>query len=356
MSHPVIALLVVLGIVVFIHELGHFLVARWCNVGIQVFSLGFGPKVFKRKKGITEYCISAIPLGGYVKMVGDEPGARLSEEDRSISFTHKTLLQKSLIVAAGPVFNFLLGILIFYLFYQFSGIYLSTPEIGKVFDESPAFEAGIQPGDIILEIDGKPIDSFDQVSSIIRQGNGAPMNILLERGDSRVPVTVMPRIGPGKDELGQDTQRYLIGISTSGEFFHKRLNPFQAMGHSLSNNYMIIRLTIISVGRMITGNLSLDNLSGPIMIAKEAGKQAKAGMVDFVSFIAIISISIGLINLFPIPVLDGGHLMFFAIEAITRRPVNERVRGILTQMGMAMLLILMVFVFYNDISRLINGG
>ncbi len=356
MSHPVVAFLIVLGILVFIHELGHFLAARLCGVGIQVFSLGFGPKLFKKRLGMTEYCICAVPLGGYVKMVGDEPDAVLTPEEKELSFNHKSLFKKSLIVAAGPAFNFFLAILIFYLLFQFSGIYFSKPEIGEVIDRSPASEAGLEPGDVIIEMDSKPVESFEQVSDLIRDSRGRDLNVVLDRNGQQIHTVISPRLGTGKDVFGLDEQRYLIGISTTGKTIHKYLNPMQAMGHSLEKNYEIVQLTIVSIKKMIEGTVSSDNLGGPILIAQMAGTQAKAGLKNFAFFVALLSINLGIINLFPIPVLDGGHLMFFGIEAVTRKPVNERVREVLTQMGMALIIILMVFVFYNDILRLFNNG
>lgn len=353
MSHPVIAFLIVLGVLVFFHELGHYLAARWCNVGIQVFSLGFGPKLLKKTVGITQYCVSAIPLGGYVKMVGDDPDAEISEADRAISFHHKALWQKCLIVFAGPGFNFLLGIGIFYLFFQFSGIDLPRPEILEVIDSSPAAEAGIMAGDVFVEINGKTVESFDQVRDMTQESNGAPLTMVLDRNGEFIRVSVTPEPGRGTDEFGRAVDRYLMGIKSTGEYFHRSLSPLEAVGYSFSQTWLIIRLSVVSVGLMVTGQISTDNLGGPIKIAKAASETAKAGWTVFANFIAVISISLGLINLFPIPVLDGGHLMFFGIEAVTRKPVNEKVRGVLTQIGLAMLVVLMVFVIYNDIF---NGG
>lgn len=355
MGHSAIAFIIVLGVLVFFHELGHFLAARLCKVGVQVFSLGFGPKIFKKKVGITDYCVCAIPLGGYVKMVGEEPGTTLSPEEISISFTHKTLLQKSMIVAAGPVFNFLLAIFIFYCLFQFSGVYLGKPEIGKVLENSPAQTAGIQPGDIIKQINHKDIESFEEVSLVIKKSQGNPVDILVDRGGDLILLVITPELGTAKNEFEQPEERYMIGISVTGEPFHKTLNPIQAMGYSLEKNWEIVKLTLLSVVKIVSGSVSSDNLGGPIMIAQMAGEQAKAGLKNFVFFIALLSINLGILNLFPIPILDGGHLLFFGIEAVIRKPVNERLRGILMQMGMALLVILMVFVFYNDILRLLSG-
>jgi len=355
MGHSAAAFVVVIGILVFCHELGHFLAARLCGVGVDVFSLGFGPKLFKKKMGRTEYCISAIPLGGYVKMVGEEPGATLDPKDESLSFTHKSLAQKSIIVAAGPAFNFILSLFIFYVLYQFSGIYMATPVIGKVMENTPALSAGLKPGDIIREINQQPIDSFEDIARVISKGNGERLNIILERGGQITSVELVPAKQIGKNVFGEDVDKFVIGILGTGDTFHKSLNPIQAMGRSISDTYGLVKLTILSVVKMVTGSVSADNLGGPLMIAQMAGEQAKAGVVNFVWFIALLSVNLGIINLFPIPVLDGGHLLFFGIEAITGKSVSEKLREKLIQFGAAMLVALMVFVFYNDIVRMING-
>jgi regulator of sigma E protease len=356
MGNSAIAFIVVIGILVFIHELGHFLAARLCGVGVNVFSLGFGKKILKKRYGRTEYCISAIPLGGYVKMMGEEPGETIDPADKKYSFTHKSLLKKSIIVAAGPVFNFLLAIFIFYILYQFSGIYMAKPIVGKVLENTPAASAGIKPGDIIKEINTKEINSFEDIAKIITAGKGEKLEVVIQRDSKYLGIVLSPVEKPDKNVFGEEIQKYVIGIVGNGESFHKSLNPFAALGHSLKDTYGLIKLTIVSVGKMINGSVSADNLGGPLMIAKMAGEQAKAGIMNFVWFIALLSVNLGIINLFPIPVLDGGHLMFFGIEAITGKSVGEKVREKLIQFGGAILVALMVFVFYNDIVRMVNGG
>ncbi len=355
MGHSAAAFVVVIGILVFCHELGHFLAARLCKVGVDVFSLGFGPKLFKKKYGRTEYCISAIPLGGYVKMVGEEPGATIDPADASLSFTHKSLFKKSIIVAAGPAFNFFLALLIFYGLYQVSGLYLATPVVGKVIENTPAHTAGLQSGDIIKEIDNQLIESFEDISRVISAGTGKELNIVIQRGGQLTYVALLPEKRVGKNVFGENMDKYVIGIMGTGETFHLSLNPLQAMGRSMSDTYGLVKLTILSVVKMVSGSVSADNLGGPLMIAQMAGEQAKAGVVNFVWFIALLSVNLGIINLFPIPVLDGGHLLFFGIEAVTGKSVSEKLREKLIKFGAAMLVALMVFVFYNDIVRMING-
>ena len=356
MEHPAVAFVIVIGILVFIHEFGHFIAARLCGVGVQVFSLGFGPKILKKKYGRTEYCLSAIPLGGYVKMVGDEPGAPISEEDLPESFTHKSLLRKSLIVAAGPFANFFLAILIFYCLYQFAGIYLPRPIVGKVVEDSPALRAGVKAGDIIREINQQEIESFEDIFVLIGGSDGKPIEMVVERDGQFRGLVITPELTPGKNAFGEDIEKYIIGIVGSGESFHKQFNPGQALARAWSDTWGLVKLTILSVGKMISGSVSAKNLGGPLMIAQMAGEQASAGLMNFAFFIALLSVNLGIINLFPIPVLDGGHLLFFGIEAITGKSVNDRMREKLIQFGAAVLVALMVFVFYNDIIRLVNGG
>ncbi len=356
MGHSVVAFIIVIGVLVFIHELGHFLVARFFKVGVDVFSLGFGPKIFKKMKGRTEYCISAVPLGGYVKMVGEEPDKPLSQGEKAISFSHKPVYQKSLIVAAGPAFNFFLAIVIFYVLYQFSGIYLARPVIGEVMDNTPARHAGLLPGDVITKVDGHDIRSFEDISRIVGGSDGQALDIGVDRDGRNVRISLVPERQETTNVFGETVDRYVIGIRGTGDVFHQPLNPFQAMARSISDTYGLVKLTLLSVGKMISGSLSADNLGGPIMIAQMAGEQAKAGAVNFAWFIALLSVNLGIINLFPIPVLDGGHLVFFGIEAVTGKQVGEKLREKMIQFGAALLVALMVFVFYNDIIRIFNGG
>ncbi|MBW2653369.1 MAG: RIP metalloprotease RseP [Deltaproteobacteria bacterium] len=356
MGHSAIAFIIVIGVLVFIHEFGHFIAARLCGVGVEVFSLGFGPKILKKKYGRTLYCLSAIPLGGYVKMVGEEPGTTIDPEDVKFSFTHKSLLQKSIVVAAGPLFNFFLTIFIFYGLYQFSGIYLAKPVVGKVMEDTPALTAGIKPGDVIKEINRNKIESFEDIARIIGAGNGEQLEIIVERDTGLKGIVLSPVLKPAKNPFGEEIEKYVIGIVGTGESFNKSLNPFAALWRSIQDTYGLVKLTLLSVGKMVSGSISANNLGGPLMIAQIAGEQAKAGVMNFIWFIALLSVNLGIINLFPIPVLDGGHLLFFSIEALTGKAVSEKLREKLMQFGAAVLVALMVFVFYNDIIRMVNGG
>ena len=353
--YSVLYFLIAIGILVFIHEFGHFIVAKLCKVGVQVFSLGFGPKIITKRYGKTDYCLSAIPLGGYVKMVGEDPDSDLSEEEIGESFTHKSLWKKSLIVAAGPFFNFFLAVFIFYALYQVSGLYYLEPVVGKVVDDSPAMAAGIKPGDKIVEIDKQEINSFDQIYKVIGKSN-KEHDIIIERDGSYRGLSIIPKLGSSKNEFGEDIKKYMVGISPTGKLLHRKLGFLEASNYAFISSYNTIRLTVLSIVKLIDGSLSAKNLGGPIMIAQVAGKQAKAGMVNFFGFLGLLSVNLAIINLLPIPVLDGGHLMFFGIEAITGKAVSDKLREKLIQFGAAVLVALMVFVFYNDILRIFNGG
>ena len=356
MGNSVVAFVIVLGILVFFHELGHFLLARFFGVGVETFSLGFGPKIYQRKVGTTQYCISMIPLGGYVKMVGEEPGAPLAEADIPLSFNHKKLYQKILIVAAGPLFNFLLAFLIFYVIFQFSGLYFVNPVVGEVTANSPALAADMRTGDRVVAIDNKPVNSWDDMVTLIGEGTGAPLSIQVERDGRYHLLQVTPEAKVSKNIFGEDVKRFMIGVAASGEVTHVGLNPFQALWQGALRTWNIVELTLLSVVKIFNGSVSADTLGGPIMIAQMAGKQAQAGMANFFFFIAMLSVNLGIINLFPVPVLDGGHIVFFFYEAVTGKAADEKFREQANRFGMGLLLALMVFVFYNDIIRIFNGG
>ncbi len=352
MSTSIFAFVIVLGILIFFHELGHFLVARLFGVGVKRFSLGFGPKLFSKKIGITDYRISAIPLGGYIKMVGEEPGAEVDPADIHFSFTHKHVFKRILIVAAGPLFNFFLAVVIFFGIFQISGAFVLKPSIGTVQESTPAYRAGLENGDLILAIDGCDIESWEEMAKIINASNGKSLAVSVRRGESLDVIYVTPELKTTKNIFGEDIERYVIGIASSGDVYSKDLNPFQALSESIIQTYKISELTVISIVKLLQGTISTKTLGGPIMIAQMAGQQAREGLASLVFFIAILSINLGVINFLPIPVLDGGHLIFFFVEAVTGRPVNIKIREIAQQVGIVILILLMVYVFYNDIARI----
>jgi regulator of sigma E protease len=352
MTNSAFAFLIVLGILIFFHEFGHFLIARLFRVGVEKFSLGFGPRLFGKKVGITDYRLSLVPLGGYVKMVGEEPDEELDPELIPLSFTHKHVLKRILIVFAGPFFNILLAVLIFWVISFLSGVMILKPAIGSVKENSPAYHAGFKKGDLVTVVDGVAVDTWEAMADRISHSGGKPLEITVERPEGRLVLPVTPELITSKNLLGEDIKRYVIGIGTAGETYSKKLGFFAAAKESLRQTYGIVELMVMIVTKLITGDISIDTVGGPIMIAQMAGDQAKAGVNSLFQFIAVISVNLAVINLLPIPVLDGGHLLFFAIEAVIGRPVNVKVREIAQQVGMVILIMLMILVFYNDINRL----
>ncbi|MFC1489502.1 RIP metalloprotease RseP [Thermodesulfobacteriota bacterium] len=349
----VFSLIVVLGVLIFVHELGHFLVARLCGVGVEKFSLGFGPKIFGKKIGITDYQISSIPLGGYVKMIGEEPDADIDPADIPLSFTHKHVLKRIMIVAAGPLFNYLLAIVIFFGFFQIYGTFILRPVIGEVRKGAPAEKAGLVKGDEIVSIGGTAVSSWEEMAELITESSGRNFSTTVKRGGSEIVLHITPELQPAKNLFGEDIERYVIGITSSGDVLSVKLNPIQAATESLIQAYKVSKLMIVGIAKLIKGDISAKNLGGPIMIVQMAGDQAKEGASHLIYFIAFISINLAIINFLPIPVLDGGHLLFFSIELLIGRPVNIRTREIAQQVGIFVLLMLMVFVFYNDITRIL---
>lgn len=351
----IIALVIVLGVLIFFHEFGHFLMARTFGVGVERFSLGFGPRVAGFKRGITDYRLSAIPLGGYVKMVGEEPGEELSEADIPLAFTEKSVMRRFIIVAAGPVFNFLLAIAIFYGLFQIYGESQLLPVIGEMTAESAAAEAGMRAGDRILSINGAPVDSWDEMAEQIKQSGGQLLHLRVQRDGQTLAMDVTPKVAETENLFGETVQRYMLGIAPSikpEDMLHRELSPPAALSRSVSQTYEIIRLTVIGVGKMISGTVSVrENVGGPIWIAQMAGEQARHGVASLMAFMAFISISLAIINILPIPVLDGGHLLFFAIEGVRGKPVSMKTREMAQQFGLFVLVFLMVLVIYNDILR-----
>ncbi len=352
MTTTLLAFIIVLGVLIFFHELGHFLVARLFGVGVEKFSLGFGPRIIGKKKGITDYRISAIPLGGYVKMVGEEPNSEIDPDDIPISFTHKHVLKRICIVAAGPLFNLLLAVILLYIIFQISGLYILKPAIGKIEKDSPAYEAGLKPGDEIVAIGDTPIDSWEKMAKKISGSGGKPLSFTIQRETQNLILTIRPEIKKDKNIFGEAVDRYIIGITSSGDAIRQKLNPIRALFESVVQTYNITKLTLVSIVKLIQGTLSLDTLGGPIMIADLAGKQAKEGIGNLAFFTALLSVNLGILNFLPIPVLDGGHLLFFIIELMIGRPVNQKVRERAQQIGLFILIFLMILVIYNDVTRI----
>jgi regulator of sigma E protease len=352
MGTNLFAFIIVLGILVFFHELGHFLVARLFGVGVEKFSLGFGPRIFGKKAGITDYRISAIPLGGYVKMVGEDPNTELDPADIAISFTHKHVFKRILIVAAGPFFNFLLAVVVFFGIFVISGTYILKPTVGNVEADTPAFRGGLEAGDLIGAIDGIAVSSWEDMARIITESNGRTLTFSIQRRGEIIRREITPISRISKNIFGEDVGRYVIGIASAGDVENRELSLLESFTESIIQTYTISKLTVLSVVKMIQGSISSKNLGGPIMIAEMAGQQARQGATSLAFFIALLSINLAIINFLPIPVLDGGHILFFLIEALIGRPLNTRMREIAQQAGIFILILLMILVFYNDITRI----
>jgi regulator of sigma E protease len=346
-----ISIIILLGVLIFVHELGHFLAARIGGVGVLKFSLGFGPKIIGKKIGETEYVLSCIPLGGFVKLLGESDNEPLAPEDEKRSFLKQPIWKRTLIIFAGPAFNFLLALLIFVIVFMHGVPYL-TADIGEVQKESAAYDAGIISGDKITAIEGKMISRWDDLRPIIAEGKGKEVEVVIERGTEKKQLIIKPRLSKTKNIFGEEEPAYLIGISPSGKVVMESKNPWQASIAAGQKTWEISKLTVISVIKMIEGTISPRTLGGPIFIAQVAGAQVKEGIVPFILFMALLSINLGVINLFPIPVLDGGHIMFYAIETIIRREISIKVKEIAQQIGFAFLIMLMIFVIMIDIERM----
>lgn len=346
-----ISFIILLGVLIFVHELGHFLAARMAGVGVLKFSLGFGPKIFGKKIGETEYVLSWIPLGGFVKLLGESGNEELSPDEERRSFCKQSVWKRILIVLAGPGFNFFLAIIIFIVVLIY-GLPSLTSEVGVVQKDSAAFEAGMQNGDTIISINGERIAFWEDIRAIIAETKEKQIEVVVERGKEKKILMIKPRLSKSKNIFGEDVPAYLIGILPSQKTIIERRNPWDAILSSIYKTWEISKLTVLSVVKMIEGVLSPRTLGGPIFIAQVAGAQVKEGIIPFLLFMAVLSINLGVINLFPIPVLDGGHILFYLIEVVMRREVSVKVREWSQQIGFVFLLMLMLFVIFIDIERL----
>jgi len=352
----IIPALVLLGILIFVHELGHFLLAKLCGVRVLKFSLGFGPKLIGKKIGDTEYVISALPLGGYVKPLGESPDEPVSDEDRPFALNSQSAGARFLILAAGSVFNILFAGCIYALVYMV-GFPVLTTLIGQISADSPAERAGIAAGDSVEGIDGRPIHYWDDLQAAVSGGSGRALRLSIRRGSDMLEITVQPELNQREDELGRVGDTYMIGIAPSAEGFEvRRYGPLAAIGKAGQDVWKYTKLTFELLGMLITSPAAnKQHLGGPILIGKIAGDFARQGIISFVLLMAIISLNLGIFNLLPIPILDGGHILFLLIETVKGSPVSVRAMEISHQIGLALLLALMLFVCYNDVARLSNG-
>jgi regulator of sigma E protease len=357
--NTILSFIIVLGILIFVHELGHFLMAKLCNVKVLKFSLGFGPKVIGHQHGETEYLVSAFPLGGYVKMCGENIEEEVTNEDIPRSFAHKSVWQRFLIVLAGPVFNILFAVFLFFLVFSIAGLPVpeAGTEIGSITSDSPAERAGLKPGDIILTINGEETKEWIDVSRMIRESAGEPVEMTVFRDDTEVQLSGQPEIQEVKNIFGEVVEeRYMMGISRSNKVTYEKAGIIDAFFAGMSQTWMYIYLTVMGIVKIIQQVIPASELGGPILIAQMAGQQMEAGWINLFFFMGLVSVNLGILNLFPIPILDGGHLVFFSIEAIRRKPLEKRTMEKFQQFGLLLLASLMVFVFYNDIVRIFTKG
>jgi regulator of sigma E protease len=443
-----ISFIVVLGILIIVHELGHFFMARFCGVGVERFSVGFGPVLWRFRGKETEYCLSLIPMGGYVKMMGDDEnpleGGKTSTVDPTKAFNNKPLASRFLIVFAGPAMNFVLAVFIAAAMFMLIGRPVAPAEVGRVTEGGPAAQAGLRTGDRILAVDGKPVQYWEDLARVVQTAEGRTLDVTLQRpdgarrqvtltpaqakrkdlfgddqtvweigaspylapaigdvipgdpaeqaglrpgdvvvalegqpvmawdelaerihkragqatrfevkrGTETLTVTVTPKKGrvPGPD--GKEMEVGLVGIRPGGATMMVRSNPLSAMWEGLAWSTDVTAKTAIGLYKIVVGQLDRSNIGGPIQIAKTAGEQARQGIVSLALFTAVISINLFLLNLLPVPMLDGGHLLFFAFEAVLGRPLSVRKREVAQQVGFALLMLLMVFAFYNDFKRI----
>ncbi|MEM7020967.1 MAG: RIP metalloprotease RseP [Pseudomonadota bacterium] len=351
-----IPFLVILSVVVFVHELGHYLVARWAGVRVDVFSIGFGTELFgfNDRKG-TRWKFSVLPLGGYVKMHGDADPTSSTVDVSALpdpdSFPAKTVWQRMAIVGAGPAANLLFAIVVLALLFSSVGRPFTPAVIGEVQPDGAAAEAGLQPEDRIVAVNQEPLGSFEQLQGIVRNQPDVPLTFTIERAGEPIDLVVTPRETKIEDRFGQIHTIGLIGISRSGVEF-RRLDPFSSLLQSSAETYRLITGTLHALGQIIVGSRKTDELGGPLRIAQMSGEIAKDGLVPVIWFTAVLSINLGLINLFPIPLLDGGHLVMYGIEALRGRPLNERSQEVAFRFGLIVVLSLMVFATWNDLVQL----
>jgi len=351
MLTALVTFLLVLGVLVFFHELGHFCVARLCGVTVQTFSLGFGPKIWTRKSGDTEYCISIVPLGGYVRMLGDDPAESIPDEDAGRSFLTQSLWKKIAIVVAGPFFNFILA------FFIFTGVFMAgvptlAPIAGEIEPGSAAALGGMKKGDRILSLNGQAVTQWDEIPKMLQENGAALLRVVVLRSGREITLNITPIQKERQDIFGEGQSVWVIGIASTGEYTIKKHNPFSAVYLGVGRTVQMTWLNLVGIFKLIEGKISRDNIGGPILIAQMAAKQAEEGFLNVLLFTAFISINLGVINLFPVPILDGGHLLFFLIEAVIGRPISAMARERAQQVGLFLLVSLMVFAFYNDIMRL----
>ncbi|HDO35470.1 MAG TPA: RIP metalloprotease RseP [Nitrospirae bacterium] len=358
----ILSAVILLGVLIFIHELGHFLVAKLIGVKVLKFSLGFGPGVIGRKFGETEYVLSAVPLGGYVKMLGEEPGEELDEAEKERSFQAQSLIKRSLIVVTGPLFNILLTFVIFTVVLSI-GLPINVPVISRllpVIDEVqegyPAYEGGMKKGDVVLNINERKISTWLDMVDIVSKSPGKKLSFRVKRGKEVIDLSITPR-SVEEEVQGKKFVIGRIGVRKLGGGFFDQIKaesllsaPYKGMVATYKMGFFIAD----SIRMLISGDISVKNLGGPVTILKESGKAASAGVLAYFMFMAVLSVNLGILNLLPVPVLDGGHLLLFGIEGLKGSPLNEKTIMFAHRIGYALIIILMVFALYNDFMRIFS--
>lgn len=361
----IVPFLFVLTVIVFFHELGHYLVGRWSGIRVVAFSIGFGPELvgFNDRRG-TRWKLCAIPLGGYVKFWGDENAAsvpdpaavaRMTEDERRGAFPAASVGRRAATVAAGPIANFILSIAIFAGTAYVSGIVVGDPIVAEVRSGSPAAAAGLKPGDRIVSADGSDIDTFADLQRFVATRAGVPIALQIDRSGVRTNLTVTPREETQTDNFGNEFKVPVIGIvanSQSAAFRTVDLTPWSALAYGVSQTWFVTERTVAFIGGIFGGTQGSEQIGGPIRIAQMSSQVATLGFAPLLNLAALLSISIGLLNLLPIPMLDGGHLLFYAAEAARGRPLSERVQDVGFRIGLALVMLLMVFAFWNDLTSL----
>ncbi|KQT49018.1 RIP metalloprotease RseP [Aureimonas sp. Leaf454] len=361
----IVPFLFVLTVIVFFHELGHFLIGRLCGIKALVFSVGFGPEIvgFNDRRG-TRWKLCAIPLGGYVKFLGDENAAstpdhgavsRMTAEERAMAFPAKSVGRRAATVAAGPIANFILAIVLFSAVAFTGGRMVGDPVVAEVRPDSPAAAAGFAPGDRVLKLDGNDITYFSDLQRYVASRADTPISVEIDRGGQTLALTVTPREVEQDDGFGNRVKVPIVGLvasEQSASFRMEDVSAIEAVQYGVSQTWFVTERTVAFIGGIVTGHQGTEQIGGPIRIAQVSSQVATLGLGALLNLAALLSISIGLLNLLPIPMLDGGHLLFYAYEAIRGKPLSERVQEVGFRLGLVLVLSLMVFAFWNDISGL----
>ncbi len=359
----ILAFTLIISFIVFIHEFGHFYVARLCKVKVEVFAIGFGKEIFGffDKKG-TRWKFCMIPMGGYVKMYGDKNASsntdfeaikNFSEEEKKQSFIFKNVWQKIAIVAAGPIANFVLAIAVFTILLRINGFNQALPIVDEVIENSAAFESGIKNGDEILSINNQEIKFFSDMQEIVMKNADKKLTFKIARNNKIIEIEIAPKLQEKSNIFGEKMQTGILGV-TSKEIIHQDYNIFQAFCQANLEVLRISKAVLVAIYELITGQRSVKELSGPIKIANYSAKTIEIGFEFTLFFIAMISINLGIMNLLPLPMLDGGHLLFYFFEAIFKKPIPQKIQEYAFQFGFFIILLLMIFTTFNDISNLMN--